>query len=151
MFKLQLMTVNILAVIIVGAEAAAGTPVDAENPDDPILIVIERTVGFADVNKPIDQYRFNLTANGKWRFKPRTGEAKTGWVSGEDVDRFVESIEKGGLRKVKSEPTRGFDDRDAMHIVVRVKKEKVDVTIGIDESLSKLIEAKIVDLAKPDK
>lgn len=126
---------------------------DVKKNDDGIVIAIDRSAGNKDpeLTKPIDYYRFTVVKDGSWEFKPLKGESKKGKLGAEDLNKWLEAIEDGGLDTVKSNPSLGALDESYMDVTVQTKDEKTRVRILLSEKLSQAIEKKIVEVAKPDK
>jgi len=123
----------------------------ADTDDANLVIAIDRSAGFtsAERARPIDHYRFTVVKDGGWVFKPVKGESRKGKLGAEDLKRWLEAIEDGGLYTVESNLMLGALDEPYMDITVRTGNRKTRVRIRLSETLSKAVEKKIVELAKP--
>ncbi len=126
---------------------------DVKKNDDGIVMAIDRSAGNKDPDftEPIDYYRFTVVKDGSWQFKPLKGESRKGKLGAEDLNKWLEAIEDGGLHTVKSNPSLGALDESYMDVTVQTKYEKTRVRILLLEKLSQAIEKKIVEVAKPGK
>ena len=118
-----------------------------------IVIAIDRSAGFtnSELTKPMDHYRFTVVKDGSWELKPLKGESRKGTLGAEDLDKWLEAIEEGGLDTVESDPMLGALDEPYMDITVQTRNKKTRVRIRLSEKLSQAIEKKIVEVAKPGK
>jgi len=123
----------------------------ADTDDANLVIAIDRSAGFtsAERARPIDHYRFTVVKDGGWLFKPVKGEWRKGKLGAEDLKRWLEAIEDGGLYTVESNLMLGALDDPYMDITVRTGNRKTRVRIPLSETLSRAVEKKIVELAKP--
>jgi hypothetical protein len=124
---------------------ASAPAADKPKGDDTFVIAIVRFSGGDGGN--FDQ--FTVAKDGSWEFKLQGGTSKKGKLSAKDLNKWVKEIEDAGLYTVKSDPSRGSEDRAFMDITIQAKGKKTQVTIPLMEKVSQVIEKKIVHLAKP--
>ena len=119
--------------------------------DYAFVIAIDRSAGLTSPKqtRPMDHYRFTVARNGFWELEPHfKGDAKKGRLDAEELDEWIEDIERGGLDTVESNPDLGAADEPYMDITVNTHETKVRVRIRLAEKLSQAIEDKIVEVVR---
>lgn len=125
-------------------------PVTANN-NDAFVIDVFRSGGNGPQTKAIDHYSFTVAKNGNWEFRPPKHEGKAGKLGADELNRWIKEMEDGGLYEVESNPHLGALDEPYMEITVNAKGKKTQVRISLAETLSQVIEKKIVELVRPGK
>jgi hypothetical protein len=94
-------------------------------------------------------YGFTVARDGSWQYSPVNGKAKRGKLTADDLDNWLQAVEKGGFNKLVSNPKLGQACEPYMDITIRAKSRAEKKRVPLLEKVAQAIHNKIVELSGP--
>lgn len=125
------------------AAANSGYADDAKNADDGFVIAIRVQPGRSP------GYGFTVARDGTWKFTPVNGKVAQGKLAAGELDNWLWAVEKGGFKRLISNPKLGIACEPYMDIAIRANNRTERKRVALLEKLAQTIQNKIIEISSP--